>query len=46
MKNINILVPDELHKQLKLIAAVEGKSLKQLFTEALEEGTAEGGGFT
>ncbi len=37
MVNINIEVPDELHKRLKLLSTVNDKSLKRTVIEALEE---------
>jgi predicted HicB family RNase H-like nuclease len=41
MANINILIPDELHKQLKIIALKENKSLKELIVEQLEMETKQ-----
>jgi predicted HicB family RNase H-like nuclease len=37
MVNLNITLPDELHKQLKVQAALEGRPLKELVIKALEE---------
>lgn len=37
MTNINITIPDKLHKELKIRAAIEEKTLKELITEALIE---------
>ncbi len=34
--NINIEVPDELHKRLKVEAALSSKTIKQLIIEYLE----------
>ena len=39
MPNINIEVPEDLHKQLKLKALLEDKALKDYFTEILEKHT-------
>lgn len=36
MVNINIKIPDELHKKLKLEAVMEGQTLKELITTRLE----------
>lgn len=33
---INGLVPTELHRQLKVVLAIQGKSLKQFLIEACE----------
>jgi predicted HicB family RNase H-like nuclease len=35
MANINVTVPDDLHRQVKAAAALEGKSLKDYVIEAL-----------
>ena len=37
MANINITIPDALHKELRILAAKEEKTLKQLVIETLEE---------
>lgn len=37
MVHINIAVPDELHRRLKLAAVIEGKTIKDLVTEILGE---------
>lgn len=37
MVNLNILLPDGLHQQLKLKAIKESKTLKELVVELLEE---------
>lgn len=37
MTNINISIPDDLHKQLKVAAAMEDKSLKDVVIETLED---------
>jgi predicted HicB family RNase H-like nuclease len=37
MTNINIEIPDELHKKVKIQCAVEEKTLKDFIAEALEE---------
>ncbi len=39
MVNINIEIPEEVHKKIKILAALEGKSLKELIIEVLEEST-------
>ncbi|MFH1173889.1 MAG: toxin-antitoxin system HicB family antitoxin [archaeon] len=39
MGNINIIIPDELHKELKLQAFKENKSLKELIIEQLDKET-------
>ena len=36
MKNLNIMIPDELHTKLKLNAAKEKKLMKQYIPEILE----------
>lgn len=36
MVNINITIPDELHKELKIAAAMNDTSLKNLIIETLE----------
>jgi len=36
MVNINIEIPDELHKRAKVAAALAEKTLKQLIIETLE----------
>ena len=36
MTNINITIPEEVHKDLKVQAAMEAKPLKQLIIERLE----------
>ena len=38
MVNINIELPDELHKGLKLHAIREGTTLKEVVNEALQNG--------
>jgi len=37
MVNINIEVPDEIHKKIKILAAIEGKLVKDVIVNALEE---------
>lgn len=39
MVNINIEIPEEVHKRIKILAASKGVSLKELITNALEEST-------
>jgi predicted HicB family RNase H-like nuclease len=41
MVNINIEVPEEVHKKIKILAASQGISLKELIIRALEENTNE-----
>ena len=36
MVNINIEIPDELHKQLRLASVIGDKTLKELVIQALE----------
>ncbi len=36
MVNINIQIPEELHKKIKIICAVRGISLKDLVIEVLQ----------
>lgn len=36
MVNINIEIPDDLHKKAKLAAAIDDKTLKQFVIEELE----------
>lgn len=38
MVNINIAIPDELHKQLRMQAVLEDKTLKQLVIERIDKG--------
>ena len=35
--NINIEVPDEVHKRIKVLAAIQGIPIKELIVKALEE---------
>lgn len=37
MVNINIEIPEDVHRKIKILAASEGKSLKDLIIEVLEE---------
>ncbi len=37
MVNINIRVPDDVHKQVKLAAVKSGKTIKEYIIERLEE---------
>ena len=37
MAQVNIPIPDELHKRLRLLAISRNKTLKLLFIELLEE---------
>jgi len=37
MVNVNIEIPDELHKRLKLAAVMEETTIRQLFTDILSE---------
>jgi len=39
--NINITIPDDLHRNLKIRAATEGKSLKAILLEALSSGNRQ-----
>lgn len=41
MANINTTIPDELHRNLKIRAVTEGKSLKALVLEALSSGSRQ-----
>lgn len=43
MTNINIAIPADLHKDLKVAAVIEDKSLKDVVIEALKDYLAEGG---
>jgi len=36
MTNINIIIPDDLHKKIKLQAVKEDKSIKEFIIQALE----------
>jgi len=36
MVNVNIEIPDDLHKQLKLTAVLEDTTIKDLVTEILD----------
>ena len=44
MTNINIAIPDTLHKELKVAAAMEDKSLKDVVIETLQDYIAKEGG--
>jgi predicted HicB family RNase H-like nuclease len=35
--NINIEVPDEIHKKIKILSAMQGIAIKELIVKALEE---------
>jgi len=35
--NINIEVPDEIHKRIKILSAMQGIPIKELIVNALEE---------
>ncbi len=35
--NINIEVPDEIHKKIKILSAMQGIPIKELIVKALEE---------
>jgi len=37
MTNINIEIPDELHKRIKIQCAVEEKTLKDFIVESVEQ---------
>jgi predicted HicB family RNase H-like nuclease len=37
MTNINIEIPDELHKKAKIQCAIDEKTLKEFIIEAIEE---------
>lgn len=37
MVNINIEVPDEIHKKVKILSALQGTPIKELVIKALEE---------
>ena len=39
MANINLEIPDDLHKKLKIDAALTDRTLKELIIEALDEAT-------
>jgi predicted HicB family RNase H-like nuclease len=41
MVNINIEVPEDIHKKIKILAATKDVSLKDLIIQALEESTHE-----
>ena len=41
MVNINIEVPEDTHKKIKILAAANGMSLKELIIQSLEESTNE-----
>ena len=38
MVNVNIEIPDDLHKRLRLAAAMQGTTLKDLVTQLLSDG--------
>ncbi|MFP4524397.1 MAG: hypothetical protein ACLFO2_03755 [Candidatus Woesearchaeota archaeon] len=44
MTNINISIPDDLHKELKVAAAIEEKPLKTVVVERLEAHARKRGG--
>jgi len=35
--NINIEVPDEVHKKIKILSAMQGTLIKELIVKALED---------
>ena len=37
MVNINLEVPDEIHKKIKILATIQGIPIKELIVKALEE---------
>ncbi len=37
MVNINIEVPDEIHKKIKILSAIQGAPIKEIIVKALEE---------
>ncbi|HJX05075.1 MAG TPA: hypothetical protein VJ461_00015 [Candidatus Nanoarchaeia archaeon] len=37
MVNINIEVPDEVHKKIRILSAIQGIPIKELIVKALEE---------
>jgi len=39
MVNINIVIPDELHRELKVVSAIKGITLKELIIKVAEEST-------
>jgi predicted DNA binding CopG/RHH family protein len=39
--NINIEVPDEIHKRIKILSAMQGIPIKELIVKALEENINE-----
>jgi len=43
MTNINIELPEELHKQLKIFCAMHGISIKDFLIQSLEEEAKESG---
>jgi hypothetical protein len=42
MPNVNIEIPEETHKKIKILSATQGKTLKEIIIKALEESVAEG----
>ena len=42
MVNVNIEVPEDVHKKVKILAASKGISLKELIIQALEERDGKG----
>ena len=42
MVNINIEIPDETHKKIKIISAMQGTPIKELIVQALEESVKNG----
>jgi hypothetical protein len=41
MVNINIEIPEEVHKKIKILSATQGKTLKEIIIETMEEKTKE-----
>jgi predicted HicB family RNase H-like nuclease len=37
MVNVNIEVPDEIHKRIKILSAMQGIAIKDIIIKALEE---------
>jgi hypothetical protein len=41
MPNVNIEIPEETHKKIKILSATQGKTLKEIIIKALEEKAKE-----
>ena len=43
MVNINVEVPDEVHKKIRILSAIQGIPIKEMIVKALEESVEKDG---